>query len=73
MVRNHTTKPIRKPKLDENMVRGQEGLRLIVHFDGGENCIGFVLYWVDSSPYAAVGNVSDQWSTNNLAKLAALE
>ena len=70
---NHATKPIRKPKLDENMLQCQEGQSLVVHFDGGNNCIGFVLYRVDGSPYVAVGDVSDQWSTNNLAELAALE
>ena len=55
------------------MARGQEGLGLVVHFDGGKNCIGFVLYRVDGFPYVAVGNVNEQWSTKNLAELAALE
>lgn len=55
------------------MARGQEGLGLIIHFDVGKNCIVFVLYWVDGSPHMAVGDVSDQWSTNNLAELVALE
>ena len=72
-VHNHAAKPIRKPKLDKNMVQCQEGLSLIVHFYGGKYCIGFVLYRVDGSPYVAVGDVDDQWSTNSLAELAALE
>ena len=72
-VHNHATKPIRKAKLDEHMARCQEGLSLVIHFDGGKNCIVFVLYHVDGSPYMAVGDVNDQWSTNNLAKMAALE
>ena len=72
-VRSHATKPIRRPKLDKDTSRYQEGQSLVIHFDGGKNCIGFILYQVDGSPYAAVGNVNKQWSTNNLAELAALE
>ena len=72
-VHSHATKPIRRPKLDEDTSRCQEGQSLVVHFDGGKNCIGFVLYQVDGSPYAAVGDVNEKWSTNNLAELAALD
>ena len=70
---DHATKPIRRPKLNEDTLQCQEGQSLVIHFDGGKNCIGFVLYRVDGSPYVAVGEVNDQWSTNNLAELAALE
>ena len=72
-VHNHATKPIRRPKLDEDTLQCQEGQSLVIHFDGGKNCIGFVLYRVDGSLHAAVGDVTDQWSTNNLAELAELE
>ena len=72
-VPSHATKPIRRPKIDKDTSQCQEGQSLVVHFDGGKNCISFVLYRVDGSPYMAVGNVNEQWSTNNLAELAALE
>ena len=72
-VHNHATKRIRKPKLDQDTSLCQEGQSLVVHFDGGKSCIGFVLYRVDGCPYVAVGDVDDQWSTNSLAELAALE
>ena len=71
MVRNHAT--IRKSKLDGDMAQHKGVQNPIVHFYGGKNCIGFVLYQVDGSPYTMAGDVNDQCTTNNLAEILALE